>query len=136
MTDTFPPKQRNLLVDTLVALHGFTNPGSAGSLQGGYHHFPPSHHGMPQHHHPSYYQPKVADEVKANPFVQAPGGNNAFTPQKLGAKQQVRRTLSVIIWKLQFIHADCRAPITLETITKGEAINKLEERHVNDESKR
>jgi len=57
-------------------------------MGGGYHHFPPSHHGMPPHHHPSYYQPKVADEVKANPFVQAPGGNNAFTPQKLGAKQQ------------------------------------------------
>jgi hypothetical protein len=27
--------------------------------------------------------------VKANPFVQMPGGNNSFTPQKIGAKPQV-----------------------------------------------
>lgn len=31
---------------------------------------------------------KQQDEVKANPFVQMPGGNNSFTPQKIGAKPQ------------------------------------------------
>jgi len=40
-----------------------------------------------------FFQQKAADDVKANPFVQAPGGNNSFTPQKIGSKpQQIQGT--------------------------------------------
>lgn len=48
---------------------------------GGYFH---PQHQQQQH----YFHQKAADEVKANPFVQQQGGNNSFTPQKIGAKQQ------------------------------------------------
>jgi len=37
---------------------------------------------------PSTPMGKGQDDVKANPFVQQQGGNNSFTPQKLGSKQQ------------------------------------------------
>jgi len=36
-----------------------------------------------------FYHQKMADEVRANPFTQTTGGNNSFTPQKIGSKQPV-----------------------------------------------
>lgn len=36
-----------------------------------------------------FYHQKLQDEVRANPFVQNTGGNNAFTPQRIGTKQPV-----------------------------------------------
>ena len=63
----------------LVALHGYArvrvNPWFYLSVQG------------------YFFHQKGQDDVKANPFVQQQGGNNSFTPQKLGSKQQVSDTL-------------------------------------------
>jgi len=36
-----------------------------------------------------FYHQKLQDEVRANPFVQTTGGNNSFTPQRIGSKQPV-----------------------------------------------
>ena len=44
-----------------------------------------------------FYHQKLQDEVRANPFVQTPGGNNSFTPQRIGSKQPVS-----LLWFLFF----------------------------------